>query len=140
MTDLMIDPHTFDAWLIGARSEEVRASKMTSRTIMGQTLIFFRDEAGRAVALDSRCPHKGVSLVQGRLRKGEVQCAYHGWRFDSAGKCTHVPSALPGEELPCARLQRFPVVEQDGWVWIFWGDAPEEARGRPPRFPLHEEY
>jgi phenylpropionate dioxygenase-like ring-hydroxylating dioxygenase large terminal subunit len=138
--ELTVDPRTLKAWLIGARSDEVRAKRITSRTILGQTLVMYRDADGRAVALDSRCPHKGVSLAAGKLRNHQIQCPYHGWRFNSEGKCTHVPSAPADEELPCASLQRFPVVEQDGWIWIYWGEATEEQRGQPPRYPLHENY
>jgi phenylpropionate dioxygenase-like ring-hydroxylating dioxygenase large terminal subunit len=138
--EMTVNPRTLKAWLIGARSDEVRAGRITSRAILGQTLVFYRDAQGRPVALDSRCPHKGVSLAAGTLRGDEIQCKYHGWRFDAEGRCTHVPSASPGEELPCAKLQRFPVVEQDGWVWIYWGEATEEQRGTPPRYPLHEDY
>jgi phenylpropionate dioxygenase-like ring-hydroxylating dioxygenase large terminal subunit len=138
--ELTVDPRTLKAWVIGARSEELRAKAITSRTILGQTLVFYRDSKGQAVALDSRCPHKGVSLAAGTLRGDEIQCRYHGWRFSSAGQCTHVPSASPGEALPCAQLQRFPVAEQDGWIWVYWGEAPVSDRGTPPRYPLDEEY
>jgi phenylpropionate dioxygenase-like ring-hydroxylating dioxygenase large terminal subunit len=141
--ELNVDPRTLKAWLIAARTDEISAKRITSRTILGQTLVLYRDDAGRAVVLDGRCPHKGVSLAAGTLRKGELQCRYHGWRFNTMGECTHVPSAAPGEALPCAQLQRFPVIEQDGWVWIYWGDAPgsESAeRGTPPRYPLHDGY
>ncbi len=137
--DYRIDPKTFRAWLIGARSHEVRTGRITSRQIMGQTLIFYRDQAGRPVVLDALCPHKGVSLAEGRLRGDEVECPYHGWRFDPDGALTTVPSAVPGEALPCAKLQRFPVLEQDGWVWLFWGQASESERGLPPRYPMHED-
>src|SRR5206468_3366909 len=60
--------------------------------------------------------------------------------FNTKGDCTHVPSAVAGEELPCARIQHFPVIEQDGWVWIYWGNASEADRGTPPRYPQHEDY
>jgi phenylpropionate dioxygenase-like ring-hydroxylating dioxygenase large terminal subunit len=138
--DLQIDPRTFKAWLIGAQSGEVKQGKMLSRKLMSQSLIFFRDDEGNAVALEGRCPHKGVSLADGKIRLGQVQCPYHGWRFDTAGKCTHVPSTAPGEELPCATLKKYPVIEQDGWVWVFWGDAAEAAKTEPPRYPMHENY
>ena len=137
--DYRIDPKTFRAWLIGARSPEVKKGRITARTIMGQTLIFYRDATGRAVALDSLCPHKGVSLADAKMRGDEVECPYHGWRFDTDGKLTRVPSASASESLPCAKLQRFPIVEQDGWVWVYWGDASEHERGSPPRFPMQED-
>src|SRR4051812_32161359 len=93
--ELNVDPRTLKAWVIAAQTDEISAKKITSRTILGQTLVLYRDEQGRAIAVDSRCPHKGVSLAAGTLRKGELQCRYHGWRFNTMGQCTHVPSAGP---------------------------------------------
>lgn len=129
-----IDPAQFEGWLIGARARTVTGDRITPRKIMGKTLIFHRTAEGRAVALDARCPHKGVSLAEGRLRDGEVECPYHGWRFSSEGACTTVPSSPPDEKLPCATLRSWPVVEQEGWLWIYWGQS--EERGSPPSFPV----
>ena len=138
--DLQIDPKTFKAWLIGALSSEVKKGELLSRKIMGQSLVLFRDDEGRAIALDGRCPHKGVSLAVGKLRHGELECPYHGWRFNTEGSCTHVPSMAEGEELPCASVPNFAVCEQDGWVWVYWGQSTTLERGKPPRYPKHENY
>ncbi|MDI3542719.1 MAG: glycine betaine catabolism [Candidatus Atribacteria bacterium] len=33
-------------------------------------------------AIGSRCPHRGLSLVQGKIEGNIITCPYHGSRFD----------------------------------------------------------
>ena len=35
-------------------------------------------------AFDNACPHQGNPLVDGDVRGDQLECAYHGWRFDLA--------------------------------------------------------
>ena len=38
------------------------------------------------------CPHRLIPLSEGRITDNkELQCAYHGWLFESSGKCTAIP-------------------------------------------------
>jgi phenylpropionate dioxygenase-like ring-hydroxylating dioxygenase large terminal subunit len=55
-------------------------------TLMGMPLVLWRDAKGAPVVLDDRCPHRGARL------SGEIECPYHGWRFDQSGRCVAVPS------------------------------------------------
>ena len=53
-------------------------------TLMDRPLAIFR--SGDAVAiLEDRCPHRNVPLSGGRCVGGQIECPYHGWRFDAAG-------------------------------------------------------
>jgi vanillate O-demethylase monooxygenase subunit len=57
----------------------------------------------------------------GKLIGDEVECAYHGLRFGSEGRCTFVPGQ---EVVPAsARVCAFPVVERHRLVWIWPGSA-----------------
>jgi phenylpropionate dioxygenase-like ring-hydroxylating dioxygenase large terminal subunit len=59
-----------------------------------------------------------------------VVCPYHGWAFDAEGRLRDVPSAEPGRWPKRPLLSSYPVVEQGGFVWLFFGDLPEDLR--PP--------
>ena len=39
------------------------------------------------------CPHKFAPLSQGRVEQktGCIECPYHGWQFDTSGKCSKIP-------------------------------------------------
>jgi len=39
---------------------------------------------GEIYAIGSRCPHKGLSLAQGKIEGNIITCPYHGSRFDVA--------------------------------------------------------
>ena len=45
------------------------------------------------------------------------------------------PSHPDGRIPPQARLRPFPVIEQDGLVWVWPGDPEKAAAARPPRLP-----
>jgi phenylpropionate dioxygenase-like ring-hydroxylating dioxygenase large terminal subunit len=92
-------------------------------------LVLFRDGSGRAGALLDRCPHRNVPLSLGRVAKsGNLECAYHGWQFDSSGQCRLVPG-LEGEGTE--RERRCPsaaVREKEGLIWVCpaLGEEPEQ--------------
>lgn len=93
----------------------------------GLDLVLFRDEAGVARCLLDRCPHRGVPLSLGKAKAGRVVCGYHGFEFDGAGRCVHMPCEGAGARIPKGMdTPSFLVREHDGFVWLFWG-APERA-------------
>jgi vanillate O-demethylase monooxygenase subunit len=106
-------------WYVAAWSDEV-GRKPLARVILGAYLVLFRTEAGKAVALENRCPHRNLPLSEGRLIGDTLECGYHGMVYDCSGACTH----LPGEAAPphWARVRAYPVVERRGWVMVWMGD------------------
>jgi phenylpropionate dioxygenase-like ring-hydroxylating dioxygenase large terminal subunit len=98
----------------------------------GHDLVLWRAAEGAApsVFLD-RCPHRGASLSRGRIDAGGaavlLECAYHGWRFDAAGRCVAIP-ALPGFTPPAAhRACTWQAREAHGLVWAAQGAAGSSA-------------
>ena len=131
-------------WYVACRADDLGRRRPLARTVLGRPMALFRDEDGRAAAVVDRCPHRNTPLSIGNVCSGQLQCAYHGWRFDGSGACRLVPG-LVGED-PDRRARRvdtFPAVEQDGfvWVWPVAGGGPgSPAAGAPPfRFPHVDE-
>ncbi|UJR82584.1 Rieske 2Fe-2S domain-containing protein [Sandaracinus amylolyticus] len=122
-------------WLLAASSRELGDAPL-GRTVLGRSIVLFRDASGAAVALEDRCPHRHVSLSKGCVQRGTIACPYHGWRFDGRGACVHVPSALDGEKLPKATVATFAVREQDESVWVWIGSGAPTRE--PPRWPHAE--
>ena len=54
-----------------------------------------------------------------------MKCPFHGWRFDGSGRCVAIPYS---DKIPTkARIDAWPVCEQDGVVHVFYdpsGEAP----------------
>ncbi len=123
-------------WYYAVPGHRVGRGKMLHRTLLGEPVLIGRDDAGRAFALRDICPHRGIPLSYGRLRGAEVTCCYHGWRFDTAGRCTHIPSLIEGQKFEVSRIavRAYPVHEAQGNIWIFMDDDPPaaDADARPP--------
>jgi len=55
-----------------------------------------RDSAGDVHAIDDTCSHANVSLSEGDVEDGEIECWLHGSRFDlRSGKPTGLPAVTP---------------------------------------------
>lgn len=104
--------------------------------LLGENLVMFRDSEGRMGALEEHCPHRGASLYFGRNERGGLRCAYHGWKFDIAGKCLDTPTEAPERQQRfCANIKAkaYQCHEINHMIWIYMG--PRET---PPPFPQFE--
>ncbi len=120
-----------NAWYTVGLESDLDAG-LVARTIMNEPLVMFRGANGEPAALLDRCPHRQVPLSQGCLHEGQVQCAYHGMRFDHQGRCTHIPSqvAIPQR----AQARAYPLLARHGLLFAWMGD-PERAD--PASIPDH---
>jgi len=118
-------------WFILCQSRQLRA-KPLQRALLGTPLVLFRATDGQAAALVDRCPHRNAPLSAGRLNEGRLACPYHGWQFDGAGQCRAVPGLTSEGAPPARNIAAHPVVEQDGFVWVYAtaGEIPV-TRPRP---------
>jgi phenylpropionate dioxygenase-like ring-hydroxylating dioxygenase large terminal subunit len=74
----------------------------------------------------ARCAHLGASLGGGQVVGDCLQCPFHHWEYDVAGRCRRIPATA---EIPSfARQWAFPAIERDGGVFFF--------NGAEPAFPL----
>ena len=105
-------------WFVAARSNQLRKNRVLARKIVDVPIVLYRSNEGTPIVLLDRCPHKNVPLSMGRLERGQLECRYHGWRFDHTGRCLNVPCHEPSEKLPDCQVPTFTTVEQDGWIWI----------------------
>lgn len=110
-------------WYVVATASELK-HKPLGRQILGEEIVLYRDEAGKAVALVDRCPHRQARLSLGKVCEGRLACPYHGWEFDGDGRCAYVPSLREGEAIPSsAVVPKYETLEQDGYIWLYVGDA-----------------
>lgn len=109
-----------NCWYVAAWGHEVgRALKPIK--VLGEEIVLYRQTDGVVAALEDACPHRKLPLSMGRLKGDNVECGYHGLTFDCSGACTRVPGA---EKIPhVARVQRYPIVERYGLLWIWMGAA-----------------
>lgn len=104
-------------WYIATLSFKLK-KKPISIGFFGKPVVLYRDKSGKPVAMLDRCPHKNLPLSLGKIRGSEIECAYHGWRFNAKGECTDLPCHGVAERKPKCTVETFQVIEQDKWIWI----------------------
>lgn len=130
-------PHFLhNGWYVAGWSDEFDRS-LTSRTIIEESLLLFRGENNRIHVLENTCPHRYAPLDRGQLIEGDVQCPYHGLRFNRAGECVHNPNGngvIPSK----ARLTVYPAVERHSLVWVWMGQPELADEDAIPDFSCHD--
>ncbi|WIA35317.1 hypothetical protein OEZ86_003772 [Tetradesmus obliquus] len=103
-------------------------------TLLGKQLVLWRDGQGQWQCMQDACPHRLAPLSEGRIEAdGTLQCSYHGWRFDSSGRCTDIPQALDAKAkaVACASsrscVTAYPTRQQYGLIWVWPSAGPAAA-------------
>ena len=121
-------------WQPVALSEELPpGGAPLSIKILGEDLVLFRDDKGRAGLLGLHCSHRGTNLSYGRVEDGGLRCLYHGWLYDVAGRCLEQPGEPGGgEHRDAIRHLAYPCEEAGGVIFTYMG------LGQPPLLPNYE--
>ena len=125
-----------NTWYAATWSADVE-QKLMKRTLLGESIVFYRDRQGRSFALANKCPHRFAPLHLGKLIEDTIECGYHGLRFNSSGQCVFNPD---GDQITpaTARVRSYPLHERYGLVWIWMGDPELADAGLLPTFPFLE--
>ncbi|MCA9653219.1 MAG: aromatic ring-hydroxylating dioxygenase subunit alpha [Myxococcales bacterium] len=116
-----------DCWYVVLEGRELRRGRPRVARRLGLDLVFWRDSSGAPRAVLDRCPHRGASLGHGKVRDGQIECPFHGFRFDGGGACVKVPCNGPDAQRPKHLATRaFVLREEHGLVWLWWGEPREE--------------
>ncbi len=121
-------------WYAVLESKEIPRKKPVGFLRLGERLVFWRDETGVAHCFFDKCAHRGASLALGDIVDGHARCPFHGLEYDPSGRCVKIPAN--GRDAPVPKefqMLSYPVYENWGWVFIWWGESkPEPAE--PPFF------
>jgi phenylpropionate dioxygenase-like ring-hydroxylating dioxygenase large terminal subunit len=119
-------------WYIVLDSKEVKKGRPLAVTRMGENLVFWRDADGEVICMIDQCPHLGARLSQGKVLDERLKCPFHGFEYDQAGKCRLVPAIGKNGKIPNAlEVATYPVHEEHGWIWIYWGTKPVDTVSTP---------
>jgi phthalate 4,5-dioxygenase oxygenase subunit len=100
--------------------------------MLGEDLVLFRDLNGHPGLIGAHCSHRGASLEYGQVREKGLMCSYHGWTYDTKGRCVDMPLEPPGTKLKeKIRHLWYPSVEWAGLIWTYMGLDKES----PPPLP-----
>jgi phenylpropionate dioxygenase-like ring-hydroxylating dioxygenase large terminal subunit len=100
--------------------------------LLGEDLIAFRTTSGSVGLIQNACPHRGASLFFGRNEENGLRCVYHGWKFDTDGRCVDMPSEPSESNFKTkVRATAYPTLERGDIVWAYMG-PPECMPELPP--------
>jgi phenylpropionate dioxygenase-like ring-hydroxylating dioxygenase large terminal subunit len=142
----------FKQWYPIAVTEYMDPTRPHTFTLLGRSIVLWNDgptiqppkrfglfqpakqkQAGKWRVFVDACPHRMAPLSEGRVEDtGELLCAYHAWRFDSAGACTAIPQSPKALEKahmadPKASCGAMPTMEADGLLWVWPDTSPNAA-------------
>lgn len=92
--------------------------------IMGEDLVLFLDKSGRPGLISDRCPHRGASMLYGRVEERGISCAYHGWLMDCAGNVLETPAEKSDGICRTVKTSAYPVQKFIGFYWTYMGPQP----------------
>src|ERR1700746_2863554 len=98
-----------NAWYVAAWASEL-GDQPLGRTIIGEPVVVFRTAGGNIAAFEDRCCHRHYPLSRGHIAGELLQCGYHGFQFDTTGRCVAIPSQRVVPD--AARVRAYPVVER----------------------------
>ena len=124
-------------WYHAMPSRDLKPGQMISKLLLNEPVLLGRTKSGKAFAIRDICPHRAVPLSCGWFNGEDVQCCYHGWRFDPNGKCIEIPSLMEDQQMDLSRfdVQAYDVKEVQGNLWIYMADS-DRTKTRPPRFDV----
>ena len=117
----------WDFWYPAVRSREVSGNRLATAMLLEVPLVLGRNSEGAAFAMRDSCPHRGIPLSYGRFDGKNVECSYHGWKFEAcSGQCVEIPSLTSQDKLKVERIfaGHYPCEERDGYFWVYMA-SPE---------------
>ena len=102
--------------------------------LLGEDLIAFRDSNGNVGVLANNCPHRGASLFFGRNEEAGLRCVYHGWKFDTQGRCVDMPNEPAESDFKSkVKATAYAAADWGGLIWVYMG--PPERQPELPQYP-----
>lgn len=119
----MNDGDPSEGWWVVEEARRIRKNRPLGLLRHGRRIVLWRDAGGALRAHAAQCPHRGVDLGAGRVVRGELECPYHGFRFEGSGRCVAMPCEGAGKKAPeRMRLRAYPVREERGLAWVWLGE------------------
>ncbi len=125
-------------WYRALASDKLGRGGIRKVMLLETPLAVGRDRQGLAFALHDACPHRGMPLSYGRFDGQNVECSYHGWKFDAhTGQCRVIPSLTADQKLKVERIYAgsYACEEQDGFIWVFVPEPAPAGAGFTPSAP-----
>lgn len=117
-------------WQPVAIIKDLPHDKPVGTVVCGQDIVIAK-LGNQFSAFDNLCPHFQVKLSLGEIDKSQrgeeiLRCKYHGWGFNSVGKCVEIPQINDVCSIPkAAVVKKYQTKEQSGVLWVCLDENPK---------------
>jgi nitrite reductase/ring-hydroxylating ferredoxin subunit len=115
-----------DHWHPILPSKQLKKNAVAGVRLAGHDIVLYRNSNGQLGALADNCPHRRMKLSLGKVYHDKLQCAYHGWTFDTDGN-----GESPATPKLYACASSFEVAERFEAIWV-------RKAGATTQFPYFE--
>lgn len=124
------DPVLVNDWHPVASIKQLAEKPVFGTRLLAEDIVVWKHE-GEFFAWRDLCVHRGAKLSLGKVVNDCLMCPYHGWHYDTAGKCVHIPTHP--EQVPPAKavVKTYLVKEAYGLLWVCLGEPSNDV----PPFP-----
>ncbi|TAL09018.1 MAG: aromatic ring-hydroxylating dioxygenase subunit alpha [Nitrospirae bacterium] len=133
----------FGFWYPAIAASQIRPGKIKAQVLLGEPLAICRNQQGQPFAFRDICPHRGMPLSFGQFNGDRLECSYHGWQFDMAGRCRHIPALTADDRLQPEKIgvTTYPCQERNNYIWVYMPDVTGKNPIVPevPRLPLYSD-
>ena len=121
-------------WHSVALSKELAPGKARPIHVLNEKFTIYRGETGTPHVIGFRCPHRATQLSNGWVRGDDLQCMYHGWKFNGHGNCVERPGEKSTGSFSRGDIPAYPTEEHLGVIYAYFGE------GEAPAFPPFNGY
>ncbi len=112
-------------WYVILESSEIRNNEVKGFTRFGEKIVAWRDGNGKLGVFRDKCPHRGIQLSLGTVKGNCLQCPFHGFEYDTTGKCILIPANGKASPPPdYIRTSVYPIREANGFVYAWYTAVP----------------
>lgn len=122
-------------WYIACFDDELKKEQLLRRKIVGHELVIFKNVKGEVAVLEDRCCHRNVHLSLGYVQGDHIKCGYHGWEYNTTGKCVHIPVLEPHQISDKACVKSYPIQFKYQAYWVYIGDESLMVDAPIPEMP-----
>ena len=91
-------------------------------TLLGERMVLWQRADGSPAALQDRCCHRTAQLSKGFVDGDHIVCGYHGWTYESSGRCVRIPQNEDGAIPAGAKVPAYHCAELYGHAWVSLDD------------------
>ena len=127
----MVDcPVLWNDWHAVVPVKQLDETGIAQARLLGEDIVIWRT-GDQVFAWQDLCLHRGARLSLGEIHDETLMCPYHGWTYNTEGRCVKMPAHPDQKPSPRAVVKTYHAQVCYDMVWVCMGEPQHEI----PPFP-----